>query len=112
MPSNQKGLCLPLKECPVLNGLASKSHLRLADRLFLKRSRCGYIGRSPLVCCPKPDNLSTRSSGSQFQIDDLPSDCGRVQFNHSLQSDYIVGGTEAKIYDSPWLALLRYQKRT
>lgn len=111
MLNNQRGSCLPLKECPILNAMASKRRLRIADRLFLKRSRCGYVGGMPLVCCQQPKNIESRSNGSPLEIDDLPSDCGKVHLNHNLQMDYIVGGKEAKIYDSPWLALLQYEKR-
>lgn len=110
MPNNRKGLCVPLKDCPDLKILASKKRLRTADRLYLNQSRCGLIGRSPLVCCPKVDNIRSRSNGAPFEITDLPNDCGRQQLNQNVHINYIVGGTEAKIYDSPWLALLEYKK--
>lgn len=110
MPSNQRGLCLPLKKCPMLAHLANKKRLSIADRLFLLRSRCGYIGRLPLVCCPEPKKIATRIDGSAFHIEDLPNECGRVQANHSLPMDYIVGGKESRIFDSPWMALLKYTK--
>lgn len=112
MPNNLNGLCVPLRECPGLNALANKKHISLADRLFLRRSRCGYIGRSPLVCCPQPDKIVPRLNGGPFQVDDLPNDCGKIHMNRHLYSDYIVGGTESRIFDSPWLALLEYAKCT
>lgn len=125
MPSNQKGACLLLKDCPNLNKLANKKHLTLADRHFLRRSRCGQIGRSPLVCCLKPQQQQTHSqqpqqiaarlSGSSIHVDDLPTDCGQTEdlFGQDLYAvEYlIVGGKESRIGDSPWLALLQYQKR-
>lgn len=112
MPNNQHGLCVPLRKCSMLAHLANKKRLSIADRLFLLRSQCGYIGYMPLVCCPqsKEDHLVTRLSGSPFLIEDLPMDCGRVQANHSLPMDFIVGGKESRIFDSPWLALLKYTK--
>lgn len=110
MPNNQKGLCVPLKKCPVLSALASKRRVRIADRLFLKRSRCGHIGTTPLVCCPKANNIQSRFDGAPFNINDLPNDCGRQQVNQNVHINYVVGGIEAKIYDSPWLALLQYEK--
>ncbi|XP_055323303.1 serine protease easter-like [Sitodiplosis mosellana] len=110
MPNNRKGLCLPLKDCSALNVLANKKRLRIADRLFLKRSLCGHIGLTPLVCCPKAENITTRFDGSPLKIDDLPTDCGRLHLNHNLRLEYIIGGKEARIYDSPWLTLLRYEK--
>lgn len=121
MPNNRKGICLPLKNCPNLNKLASKSHLTMADRKFLRRSRCGHIGRTPLVCCMKQrqqlhqqqENLAARISGSPLQLSDLPSDCGRTEdvFNRDLYIvEYIVGGDESRLGDSPWLVLLSYLK--
>lgn len=110
MPNNQNGQCLPLKKCSILTELVNKKRLSIADRLFLARSRCGYIGRSPLVCCPPSKNITTRLSGSPIQIKDLPIDCGRIQSFHNQPMDYIVGGKESRIFDSPWLALLQYDK--
>lgn len=121
MPSNQKGVCLPLKDCPNLNRLANKKHLSLADRHFLRRSRCGHIGRSPLVCCSpqkqhQPHQIAARLNGSPIHLEfDLPKDCGQTEDVFGQDSyvvEYlIVGGKESRIGDSPWLALLQYQKR-
>lgn len=110
MPNYRKGLCLPLKDCSPLNALANKKRLRMADRLFLKRSLCGHIGLTPLVCCPTVENITTRFDGSPLTLDDLPTDCGKIHLNHNLRLEYIVGGNEARIYDSPWLTLLEYEK--
>lgn len=117
MPSNQKGYCLPLKNCPNLKKLANKHHLTLADRKFLRRSRCGHIGRTPLVCC-KPqrqlqEKVAARISGSPIQLNDLPSDCGQIEnvFHRDLYIvEYIVGGDESRLGDSPWLVLLKYER--
>lgn len=134
MPSNQAGVCLPLKHCPNLNKLANRKHLSSADRQFLKRSFCGRVGRTPLVCCSQPkeqqppkkqqqlqpqtqqsQQFAARLSGSPIQKDDLPKDCGQTEdiFNQDAYSiEYlIVGGKESRIGDSPWLALLQYEKR-
>lgn len=101
--------------------LANKKRLSLADRHFLRRSRCGHIGRSPLVCCaqqqkPKPQQIvATRLNGSPIHLGDLPNDCGQTEdlFNQdSYVVERIVGGKESRIGDSPWAALLQYQKST
>lgn len=120
MPSNRKGLCLPLKNCPTLMGLAVKKHLSIADRQFLKRSSCGHIGRTPLVCCTQQQQqqpeVAARSSGSPLHLDDLPNDCGQTDEifhrDYFYVVEYIVGGKESRIGDSPWLALLQYKKGT
>lgn len=111
MPNNQKGSCLPLKDCVGLNALTEKKKLSIADRLFLRRSRCGYIGSSPLVCCQEKREIATRFDGSPLQFDDLPSDCGSKQLNHNVPLALIVGGTATQIHDSPWLVLLQYENR-
>lgn len=110
MPNNQKGLCLPLKDCSILNALAIKKRMRVVDRLFLKQSLCGHLGLTPLVCCPKSENTIPRLDGSPLRIEDLPTDCGKVHVNHNQIYNLIVGGIEARIYDSPWLTLLQYEK--
>lgn len=110
MPNNRGGICLQLKDCFVLKTLANKKQIREADRRFLKRSSCGRIRSKPLVCCPKPENITSRFDGEPLRIDDLPTDCGKLHLNHGLPYNLIVGGSVAKIYDSPWLALLQYEK--
>lgn len=117
MPSNRKGLCLPLKDCPNLMELAKKKHLSTANRQFLKRSSCGHIGRTPLVCCAQQQKpqVAARLSGSPLHLDDLINlDCGQTEevFNRDYfyVVEYIVGGKESRIGDSPWLALLQYKK--
>lgn len=108
MPNNEDGQCLPLKRCPMLNQLINKKRMTIVDRQILMRSKCGYIGRSPLVCCQlQNENITTRLNGSPLQIEDLPVDCGRIQSHHDLTTDFIVGGEESRIFDSPWLALLQ-----
>lgn len=111
MPNNQKGFCLPLRRCPMLFAIATKKRLTIADRQYLRRSRCGFIG-FPLVCCLTQEYIQPveRFDNSKFYIDDLPSDCGKLQLKHILD-DRIVGGENAKIFDSPWQALLQYLKR-
>lgn len=123
MPSNQAGICLPLKRCPNLNKLANRKHSSLADRNFLRRSLCGHIGRTPLVCCSQqkqqqqtqqPEQIAARSSGSPIHLNDFPKDCGRTEevFHQDAYAiEYlVVGGEESRIGDLPWLALLQYEK--
>lgn len=116
MPNNRVGTCVPLRECPSLHALASKRRVTLADRIYLRRSRCGHIGRSPLVCCSQSNVKGKgRADGSPILANDLPQpgECGTVQVDSSARINYlVVGGKPTKIYDSPWLALLQYEKRT
>lgn len=97
--------------------LANKKYVSMADRQFLKRSSCGHIGRTPLVCCAQQQQqqqVAARLSGSPLRLDDLPNDCGQTEEIFSRDYfyvvEYIVGGKESRIGDSPWLALLQYKK--
>ncbi|XP_031619775.1 serine protease easter-like [Contarinia nasturtii] len=110
MPNNKKGHCQPLKDCATLNKLTNKKHLLFTDRLLLRRSRCGHMGFTPLVCCQKSGTTTTRFNGSPIKTSDLPTECGRLHLNFDRRSGLIFGGNEARIYDSPWLALLQYSK--
>lgn len=112
MANNKKGKCQPLNDCTALNRLANRKHMRFADHLLLLRSRCGHVGFAPMVCCENIER-SIRSNGSPLKMTDLPTECGRVQLNFGPRPmDLIVGGKEARIFESPWLALLQYIKRT
>lgn len=121
MPSSRTGQCVQLNQCQPLWQIASKKRITIAERLFLRRSRCGFIGVSPLVCCgggvvgvnkpaDEPEKV-VRVDGSPFLIDDLPSNCGQVQKIPDSKLALIVGGGLTQINDSPWLTLLRYAKR-
>lgn len=104
------------------------------EELHVKRSLCGYIPRSPLVCCPKsapelanhttsttkaekskPESpirfdLEPTSSSRLITVSELPQpgECGTID---EVISGLIVGGKQADVYDSPWMALLQYKKR-
>ncbi|XP_054743052.1 serine protease easter-like [Anastrepha obliqua] len=56
-PNRTPGDCVVLQSCTVLYTLALKPNLKNDELIFLKRSKCGTIGKNPLVCCPKPTNI-------------------------------------------------------
>lgn len=115
MPNGRIGNCIPLKRCAPLYALLMKNPLTVTDQMVLKHSQCGYIMRSPLVCCP-PQPPSLKSSvdsrlGRSFSVEDLPKPgrCGTYEVKKVLIG-YIVGGQRAGIHESPWMALLKYRK--
>lgn len=85
------------------------------DRLFVSLSLCGYKNSLPLVCC-SPNSLYPRESveGNATAIDiTLPrktspfpdaSECA------AAIEDRIFGGTETKIDEFPFSALLIYYR--
>lgn len=117
MANNQIGICLPLRQCSTLFPLASKRFITYADRIYLRRRRCGYFGKSQLVCCSQvtaTTKRTERANGSPISPDDLPQPgkCGTIEFQKGSElNSLIIGGNQAKIYDSPWVALLHYAKR-
>ncbi|CAD6997589.1 unnamed protein product [Ceratitis capitata] len=48
------GDCKLLQSCTELYNIAMKSDLEDHEIMLLRNSRCGSIGKSILVCCPKP----------------------------------------------------------
>lgn len=116
MPNNAIGNCVPLMRCEALYSLLMKIPLTFSDQMYLKRSQCGFIAKSPLVCCPpliEPKFISDHLEGNALTIDDLPKpgQCGTLGIRSSVTVGLIVGGEQAKIFESPWMALLEYVKR-
>lgn len=115
-PDGQSGNCVPLTKCAPLLARLMKSPLTLADEKFLKRCQCGYIPGAPLVCCP-PVLTSAGPSGRLIAYrngrfdDDLPAPgrCGTYAVEE-VSDAFIVGGRQSRIYESPWMALLKYTK--
>ncbi|KAF4532182.1 hypothetical protein B566_EDAN002244 [Ephemera danica] len=114
-PDNQAGTCVVLSDCgPMWSALLQRRRVinNYPAVEYLRRSQCGFVGNSPVICCPKEDIAKGVSAGGSEAIKDhpgvslLPKSCG-----HAL-TDYIVGGSVAQLGEHPWLAGLEYQTRT
>lgn len=97
-PKNESGICINLMNCPVLlvvleHRIKTKS---ADDYSLLKKSQCGFEGRTPKVCCPL-DETSGDVIGLD-SIEEVPSnenrtirstlDCGKIV----ISGNRIVGG--------------------
>lgn len=104
---------------------------RPSDLVYLKRSTCGYVEQTPIVCCPynndgsafnssgfggrdQPDQATTtttadssqtRTSGSSVGVDLLPAKCGQDL------SSRIVGGNFTELDEFPWTVILEFKHR-
>ena len=116
----QDGFCIYLKQCDGLYALLMKTPLTTRDRAFLRRSQCGYISGEPLVCCPQksaaPSSREGRQLGErQSKITALlpqPGECGTTASIDRLSYILlVVGGTNTRINEAPWMALLEYINR-
>ncbi|XP_059044971.1 phenoloxidase-activating enzyme-like [Achroia grisella] len=52
-PSGGKGQCVSLLDCPALVVVINKENRTEEDVQFLRKSKCGYEGQIPKVCCPE-----------------------------------------------------------
>lgn len=115
MPGGQSGNCIPLANCPLLLKFLMEGPLTLTDEKFLQSCQCGYITRHPLVCCPSivepVENLIESSNRQSFSVENLPKPgrCGTYTVKE-VPFAFVVGGHQSGIYESPWMALLKYTK--
>lgn len=104
-PKKLTGNCINLKDCKLLRNLLETQRTNETIANFLRKSRCGYEGKFPKVCCPidiaKSDN-STKTSrsvdSSEYDIisySKFPSQktCGRTNSTRIR----IVGGNRAEL---------------
>lgn len=117
--------CVSIRECPSLIDIIMRDPLTHNDRLVLTRSQCGFRHNEPLVCCFEPAYKLQKSHTTMPPVlkpfskynDTKPSNieksdilpkigiCGRDTFDSR-----IVGGSQTKIDEFPWMALLYYSK--
>lgn len=116
-PNDEYGLCINIKKCDVLIELLKTGSANETVRHFLRSSTCGFIGTTPLVCCPpKPktsrilgDGNSATSSentsnGNQVTLPSFP-DCGSSRKGNTR----VVGGMPASLGAYPWIVALGYR---
>ncbi|XP_076657393.1 serine protease ea-like [Halictus rubicundus] len=99
-PNGVNGVCIGIRQCPVLFSIVSLNPVPPDSVQYLKQSHCGFEGRDPKVCCP-PEQL--RPTEDPFNNNPLlPTECGKDL------SSRIVGGERTDIDEFPWMALLEY----
>lgn len=55
-PNYEKGVCIDIKRCPKLLTLLENQRQVPSVLVFLKKSFCGFEGRSTKVCCALENN--------------------------------------------------------
>ncbi|XP_033149802.1 spaetzle-processing enzyme [Drosophila busckii] len=125
-PSKESGLCIHIRDCPYLYDILNASQATPEQNKLLADSQCGLdntrqgvLVHRILVCCPESKRISqgtgaqgaggavaTRAANAPEAANVLPSigTCG------VLFADRIIGGVETKLYEFPWMALLKYKK--
>lgn len=128
-PANIPGNCVRIQSCHPLYALMQQ-RLNAVQIDFLRRSSCGFDGRTPKVCCPQKGRAPsqggqipdwTRVSGftavptEGFPKDAFPTEvpassarsCGRQHVSTGLTR--VVGGLPARNGEWPWIAALGYK---
>lgn len=57
-PNYEKGVCIDIKRCPKLLTLLENQRQVPSVLVFLKKSFCGFEGKSTKVCCPLENNVA------------------------------------------------------
>jgi len=57
-PNYENGVCIDIKRCPKLLTLLENQRQVPSVLVFLKKSFCGFEGKSTKVCCPLENNVA------------------------------------------------------
>lgn len=124
--TEEKGLCIHIRDCPFLYEILNISEPTPAQRQLLSDSQCGLDNRPQsglvqriLVCCPDSKRTAQGSAtggggstiNNRFSDEPEPGNvlpsigkCGVFFANR------IIGGTKTQLSEFPWMALLQYKK--
>lgn len=72
-PHNKTGICVDIRDCPVLLRLLksfSATKWNLQEASFLRKSQCGFRNNSPYVCCTEKLHTNTTPE-TNFQSTEL-----------------------------------------
>lgn len=124
-PRQEYGLCINIKNCQVLIDLLRTQNSNPEVRTYLRSSACGYVGKTPMVCCPQITSKSTptflEEIGNSDNLGDddssegksnettatllSPPDCGYS----NVSNPKVVGGIPAAVGEFPWMVALGYK---
>lgn len=111
-PTNQAGTCVAIERCRnIYNIVNNPTPPPVGIANYIKRAACTLPSVPRSVCCqpaevvPEPTTLSlpvTASSWTHPKLNLLPRDCGQTV------SDRLAYGNVTKVFEFPWMAVLRY----
>ncbi|XP_046402809.1 CLIP domain-containing serine protease 2-like [Ischnura elegans] len=113
-PVEDEGTCIDLSDCEAILRTLKVKPIPQEAMDFLRRSRCGFRGFHPLVCCPSGNKTANVSALRPLVTHDvthhpnlalLRTDiCGPEYWNQ------VVGNVH--LTELPWMALLEYSVKT
>lgn len=133
-PDEYTGTCIELEKCESIKKLRYKTPQNHIDRLYVSLSQCGFIDNKVLVCCSQspypnemklsnvmPTRYTTKPPGTQPQFQtysgkkppSVPLSIRNPNQNFEcagILNNRIYGGSEAKINEMPFTALLSYSR--
>lgn len=72
-PKKLNGTCINLKDCQLLKHLLETQRSNETIVAFLRKSRCGYEGKFPKVCCPSVTSNTSKSDNTTKTIRSVDS---------------------------------------
>lgn len=67
-PNDLNGVCINIRNCPLLRSLLENHRKNDSVVSFLRNSRCGYEAKDPKVCCPlDKETFNTSHSENNLQ---------------------------------------------
>ncbi|XP_059610427.1 CLIP domain-containing serine protease B9-like [Phlebotomus argentipes] len=109
-PVGTRGECVSIYDCAPLLRLLQRSPLTDDIILSLRRSQCSRRpNEKEFVCCEQTANSinhPTQFSSPSNNVGNIIDECGVEP-----ASTRIIGGSETKLTEYPWLALLEYERR-
>lgn len=121
-PKDKDGICIEILHCPHLSHILINRPISEKNRIFLKRSQCGYLDRVPYVCCA--DSEVEESSELPETTSEQPKVVEESDWLVALKQklpkppvcglsvgDRIFGGEKTEIDDFPWVVLVQFDKR-
>ncbi|XP_055617608.1 serine protease grass-like [Toxorhynchites rutilus septentrionalis] len=96
-PTNLQGLCVPIQRCRnifKITQLPSPPPVAVAN--YIRKAECTLPGVERSICC-QPAEVEPEMTTNL-----LPKDCGQSV------AERIANGNLTRVFDYPWMALLRY----
>lgn len=97
-PNDENGICIDIRNCQKLRLLLQDQNITESSMILLRKSICGFEGKSSKVCCPIDKTIPEAKLLSQIM-------CGQ----RKVISSRIIGGSQSELGAWPWMVALGYQ---